>query len=134
TAMRADTFDVGLRYGSHSQMIEGSREERGECRTKGYGSLSTAAADGKADEILFGDIALDISVGKLLFVCFGESAVFGVAVHGDHSIAGTAQLDQSRAVRLSRGYLLKTGQLTTNYGNRLHNQYLVSQLIIGRFA
>src|SRR5688572_8493872 len=51
--MRSHAFDVCLRNCSHSQLIEGSREEGSKGRHKWNGSSSTSCSDSYSDQVLF---------------------------------------------------------------------------------
>ena len=60
SGVRSRALDVCLRNGAHAKLIESSREECCEGGDKRNCPRARAAADGHADEVLFGDEAFDV--------------------------------------------------------------------------
>src|ERR1051325_6082499 len=83
TGMRSDQIDISARYGSHSNLIECAREERGEGGGERY-LLKRLQAYRRADKLLLRDIDLDKPIGIGLLEFVREGGVAHLAVQGNH--------------------------------------------------
>ena len=91
--MGSDTVDLGLRDGSHADLIKGSCEERGEGRNEDYVPVSAGQSDSHADHVLLGNEALDKPVGEGVLVGEGEGGILGVSIKSHNAVIALPQLD-----------------------------------------
>ena len=105
--MRPNAVDLGLRNGSHSDLVKGSREEGGKGRDEDNVPVPTGQSDSHAYHVLLGNKTLDESLGELILVGEGKGRVLGVAIQGYNTIIVLSQFDQSVAVRLAGSNLNK---------------------------
>lgn len=58
--MRATKFHIRLGDGGHSYLIKATRQETSKSACKWYGTMSSAAANRHADQVLLSNEALDV--------------------------------------------------------------------------
>lgn len=61
--MRSDAGNVGLRDGTHAELVESSGEESGESRDIRNGAVTASGSDGYSHQVLLGDETLDVTLG-----------------------------------------------------------------------
>lgn len=109
TAVRADVFDVDVGDGTHSHLIESSREEGSEGRDE-RNSSSDGDTLSNTDQVLFGDETFNEVLGISIEEGLGESGVLGVTVQRDQVtslVVGINDSLQSVTVGLSGGIRLR---------------------------
>ena len=92
-----DELDVGLAHGGHSDEIVGSREKGGEGRGE-RDPVPYLQPDGRSNQLLFGDVHLEVSLGVGLRESVGEGRVADFAVESHYVSTGGAQRGQSVAI------------------------------------
>ena len=86
--MGPDTVNLCQRNGTHTDLIEGSREERGKGRNEDDIPISAGQSDSHTDHILLGNEALDKPVRECVLVGEGIGRVLGVSIKGDNAVKG----------------------------------------------
>ena len=88
--MRSHKVDIGLRNSAHSDLIEGTSEERSKGGAEHDIPVPAGQSDTNADEILLGNEALHVTVVEGFLVSQRESRVLGVTIQGNDTLTRLA--------------------------------------------
>ena len=135
--MGADKVAVGLRDGTHPNLVVGPREKAGKGSTENDVAISTSHPNADANQILLSNKALNETLWESILVSDREGGVLSVSIQGNHTWTALSQLYQSITIYLTCGMLgreavsmLKGCALET----RKSTTHLVSQFVVGRFT
>lgn len=103
--MRATEVDIGLRDGSHTDLIEGTRPEGCKSAGEGHTAITTRHTDSHIGQILLGDEALDETVRESVLELLRVRRVLDIAIESHYSLIILAQFDESSAIGQSSGHL-----------------------------
>ena len=104
-SMRADKVDLGLRDGTHADLVESPSEEGSKGAAEDNVAVSAGQSDAHAHQVLLGNEALHVAVVEGLLVGEREGGVLGVTVQGHDARVTLAQLDKGITINFPGGKL-----------------------------
>ena len=110
TGVGSDAFDVGLRDGSHANLIESPGEESGEGADEGHRAATAAASNTNTDQVLFGDETLNEALWESLLEGDSECGVLRVTIHGHYASAALTEFLQGSTIRHTSSNLQHTDE------------------------